>query len=279
MNYINKTYNIEKYIHLTPFNIGIGKGGQLSWRIYLAKKIKAKEKYVPYMKYADKREPQLRFFNKPINIDKYLFCTDANKQFFEKILNMQIGNDREKIDVPAIYDRNISNVIVSIGASADFKMFPINKWIEIINYLTSEFQTIDRIIFIGTKSEKKFVDEILSKINNLEKCLNLVGEIDISALPLFLKNTKLLISMESGNTHLAESLNCPTLCLCGGFYYKKSQPYVDTCIEYLYPPKFMEIVNSNDKEKIKEIYFDYDALSVKDINSADVIQAIKKYVV
>ena len=217
-----------------------------------------------------------------INIGKLTLKIGLYRLFHLKkrsIVILEQGGFGDYICCRHFYDRNISNVIVSIGASADFKMFPINKWIEIINYLTSEFQTIDRIIFIGTKSEKKFIDEILSKINNLEKCLNLVGEIDISALPLFLKNTKLLISMESGNTHLAESLNCPTLCLCGGFYYKKSQPYVDTCIEYLYPPKFMEIVNSNDKEKIKEIYFDYDTLSVKDINSADVIQAIKKYLV
>lgn len=274
LKYINSNYSVQKYIHLPHFLVGISK--QQSWRMYFAKKIKAKEKYVGVIKYSEKKNKQFQVFNKKIEIEPYKFCVDRNRIFFEKILGIKIDKYNKNINLPMLSE-NRKDVVISIGASDDIKMYSIEKWIKVLDFITENTSKNSKIIFIGTCQERHLIEKIFNEVKDNSKYVNLAGELDISALPFILQRAKFMISMESGNTHLAHVVDCPTLCLCGGYYYNGAQPYKNSSVKYLYPPKFYEILEKNDEKLLKKIYFSCEELRVKDIEPETVISELNKF--
>ena len=116
----------------------------------------------------------------------------------------------------------------------------------------------------------------INDINN--QCKNIAGLTDISLLPSILKNAEFLIGLESGNVHIAESVNCRAICLSNGAYYKRFHPYPDNkLITYIYPNEFDNYLKESNDDRLSKFYDPNFEYNMNDIPSQKVIKVIDKY--
>ena len=151
---------------------------------------------------------------------------------------------------------------------------------EIINYITKNTSDNTEIIFLGTKTERRHLNPLFFELDSPERCVNLAGKLGISLIPIILKSCEFLISVESGNVHIAHEVGCKTICLSGSTAYGRFHPYKDNIVKYIYPEKFKELIKKF-PEKLNiigylpppDLFF-----SVNDINIENVKEEIGKLI-
>lgn len=100
---------------------------------------------------------------------------------------------------------------ISVGASKPSKMFPIHKFIDIINSAGSEF---DKIVFLGNgELEDKLTKLIADKIDL--KSINLCSQLTISELILFVNELTIFVGNDSGIAHISAGTEVKTIAFFG----------------------------------------------------------------
>jgi len=116
--------------------------------------------------------------------------------------------------------KNYKNYIgFQIGAADKYKMWPIERFIELAKKLKDE-----KIVITGIKSEWELGQKIVKECPNVE---NLCGKMSIKELAYLIDNLKLLITNDTGTMHLAIALKTPTLSLFSPTTSKGIGPYQD----------------------------------------------------
>lgn len=246
-------------------------------RNLLSQKIKAKEKIITAIDLDNKvnEDPQFKPYTKVFTINSDEHDELENRRILmEKILEMPIPKETMSIDPMAAFER--SYITISMLTKPG-RAYPEEKWIQVINYLTENTPDDFTIMFLGSAGERKEIKEFIKKLDNKEKCMNIAGRIPISIVPFLLKNSKLLISIESGNVHIAHCVNAKTVCLCNGSHYRRFQPYNDENIKYVYPREFSESLKTATPEMLKKYYISPGFLTA-DIEVEDVIDAINSFI-
>lgn len=217
------------------------------------KKIKAKEKCIGIIQYTNNPDADLlenKIFNNKYyfnHFENIIFESERCRKEFEQFLGISIPIEDTKLDVPL--KTNKKHIAISCCASSRNRMISTNKWVEIINYIISNTDKNMEILLLGSKTEKRMLNTLISKIDEPERCTNLAG-LSISLIPLILKFCEFLISVESGNVHIAHETGCKTICLSGSHEFGRFHPYKDNIIKYIYPERFIKYIN-NKKDILK----------------------------
>jgi heptosyltransferase-2 len=116
---------------------------------------------------------------------------------------------------PKLYPSNIDEQSISAYITEDFvciapasvwftKQFPIHKWIEFVNEITST-----KIYLLGAKSDVPMCNEIIakSKHKNIE---SLAGKLSFLQSAALMKQTKMNYVNDSAPMHFASSVDAPT---------------------------------------------------------------------
>ena len=111
---------------------------------------------------------------------------------------------------------------VGIAPFATFegKMYPLALMEEVIAVLDSS-NNYDILLFGGGKTEKDKLQKLETKLNN---CVNMVGKLSFPEELALISNLDVMLSMDSGNGHLAAMYGIPVITLWGvthpyaGFY-------------------------------------------------------------
>ncbi len=274
IKYINATYKIKNVIPLASF--GLGAGGLLKYRLTIAKKLNSKEKTIFYKKHKETKDRRLNIFNRKIEIEKGLFYTEVYRRMFEYLTKIKIPKDIS-VKIPLDCKKERKHIGVQLRASTEWKSYPVSKWLVILKHILKVTDEDTKLIFLGGREDCPYVSEVISKLNCPNRCVDFSNNVVPSTLPLIMSEFKLYLSLDTGNTHLAHALDCPTLALFGGHYYKTVFPYENSSIEYICSPRFYEIINGNDEEKIKELSKgDTCGCLVKDIDPYSVIELADK---
>lgn len=138
-------------------------------------------------------------------------------------------------------------IIINPNASdlREERRWPKEKYLAIIKHLlkTNEFA----LIIIGSKTEKKYVDEVLNGLTD-KNLFNLAGQTSIEELIALVQNAKLMLTNDTGPMHLAFSNDVPTVALfgpCTPWQYGQKNKcfsiyknlYCSPCVhEFLKPP-------------------------------------------
>ncbi len=236
----------------------------------LFKNIKAKNKYTSY--YGNNPNLKNDVFNKLFYFgdnEMLMFEEERLRKEYEYLLGISINNKISGIQIPLENEKK--HIAVSIFASSKERMLKFNDWKNIINYITDNTDSSYEIVFLGDKSEEKYINTLIKNVNSPEKCINMGGG-NTSLIPIILKSCQFLISVESGNVHIAHEVGCKTICISGSFAYGRFHPYNDNLIKYVYPEKFSEYIKSNGiNTQLKEEFY----ASENDIN--EVKKIIKEY--
>jgi len=96
-------------------------------------------------------------------------------------------------------------------AQYESKTYPVELMIEVIETLDRENQ-FEIFLFGGGKREKDILNNIASKYNNV---INVVGKLPFEDELKLIGNLDVMLSMDSGNAHIAAMYNVPTITLWG----------------------------------------------------------------
>lgn len=100
------------------------------------------------------------------------------------------------------------------------KMYPLDQMYKVIKSLNDSSNT-KILLFGGGKKEKEQLDDWASE---LENCVNMAGKISFEEELAVISELDLMVSMDSGNAHLASIYGIPTITIWGvthpyaGFY-------------------------------------------------------------
>lgn len=99
-------------------------------------------------------------------------------------------------------------IMLSPGARVKVKRWPLDNFIKLGTLLEKRYGAW--VIFTGTSKEINKKD-----IPSSQKFINLIGELDLLQLTALFEETRLLISNDSGITHIASSRDVPMVVLFG----------------------------------------------------------------
>ena len=102
---------------------------------------------------------------------------------------------------------------VNAAASNPYKMWDINNFAGVIEYLSNEKGI--RTVFIGSRLDYPLYEKMQFKNTLKKQYINLCGELSIQESLALLKQAALFIGNDSGSAHMASSVNTPVICLYG----------------------------------------------------------------
>jgi ADP-heptose:LPS heptosyltransferase len=132
---------------------------------------------------------------------------------------MEIG---KILDNPK-FDKFKNYIGFQIGAADIYKMWPVDRFIELAKKL---IKNGEKIVIVGTKHESKLADEIIDKVKN-ENIINMCGNTNLIELANLVNNLKMLITNDTGTMHLAIALKTPTISLFSPTSPEEIGPYQD----------------------------------------------------
>jgi ADP-heptose:LPS heptosyltransferase len=153
---------------------------------------------------------------------------DLIKFFHPKILDTtmsiakQFSNSKNFLQK----EKNIRYIGIQVGAQDSYKMWPIEKFIELSKFLLQTYSC--KLILLGaTNLEKNLTNQLITSLNTNQNIINKCGKSSLEELAYIVKELDLLITNDTGTMHLAIALQTPTLCLFGPTDSKVYGPYQD----------------------------------------------------
>lgn len=92
-------------------------------------------------------------------------------------------------------------------------MWAPENWAKVANHLIEKGHTI---IFTGVEEEIPLIKEVIPKIKNKDKFLNIAGKFSIEETASIVKKGELVIGVDSGMTHILSQINIPVIILFAG---------------------------------------------------------------
>lgn len=147
--------------------------------------------------------------------DPYIWFDSKNEKFADKILGL-----------------NDSRPLLVIGPTANWsaKIWPIERFIELIGRLTSENMYLSnaRIAVVGGPGEERIAAPVLDAIDPDRK-IDLVGPVPFLDVAAVFKRSLIYIGNDSGLMHLCAATGTPTLGLFGPTREENYKPWGVNC--------------------------------------------------
>jgi ADP-heptose:LPS heptosyltransferase len=199
-----------------------------------------------------------------------IFEFNRNKEFFEKLLNREIELTcttinpkivRSSLDLPPKY------LILFIGASKDFRKWPILHFAELGKYLLSNYS--GNIVICGGPGDMSD-SHILERELKDSRVINMVGKTRLVDLIPIISKSDLMISNETSAPHIAVALGVSVFVLSNGNNFGRFTPYpLEVTKNYI--PIFHPEINQNHFQEMVERYADGSNLKISEIKVEDVI--------
>lgn len=185
----------------------------------------------------EEKENNNKIYTKLITVPEEIITElDKNKYIAEEITNQKINIKFPTIDISIFSniqaDEIIKNnklikknyIVIVPGSGTTFKIWPSEKFAEAIDFITNKGFIP---VLCGSKSEKKLVNDIIAKMNNKDKVINISGETDLPTIAHLIKDSAFYFGSDTGITHLAAAIKIPIVCIIGGGHFGRFFPYGD----------------------------------------------------
>lgn len=136
--------------------------------------------------------------------------------------------------------KKVKYCVVAPGAGQKYRIWPIERFAQVINFITSRGI---KVVIFGTSHEKHLAKEIISQTNG--DVIDLTGETEIFDIANLLSESIFCFGNESAIVHLASLLRVPAICLMGGGHFGRFFPYGEKEINRIVFDKNMKCKNDN----------------------------------
>ena len=138
--------------------------------------------------------------------------------------NIKTDHIRPEHDVPEYRHQEAKALLRNEGVQSDrpiiavqpfslwkYKEWGADKYIQLINWLTSEYNV--SIVITGAMDERERACEIIKECPR--NTFNLAGKTSIGTLAAVFKRCKLFVGVDSAGVHIAAAVGVPTVCIFG----------------------------------------------------------------
>lgn len=191
----------------------------------------------------------------PLNLSNPTFPEKANLN--SEIIKI-IGNENQKL------------IGIAPFAQYDSKVYPIDLMTEVISAL-AENQSYKILLFGGGKNEIEILDSLSQPFENV---INMAGKIKFQQELQLISNLDVMLSMDSGNAHIAAMLGVKVITLWGATHpYAGFLPFNQTMENALTSDRnqYPQLPTSVYGNKIVEGYQD----AMRSISPKDIIEKIQ----
>ncbi|MCX8056804.1 MAG: glycosyltransferase family 9 protein [Ignavibacteria bacterium] len=124
--------------------------------------------------------------------------------YLDNNIENSIANELNK------FKKEFKLVGLNISSGADIRLYPVEKWIELINKLTNKFSFI-RFLVLYNLPEKKIAERILENVDN-RFIVSHSGE-SFQHFAAKIKNVDLLITPDTSAVHICSAFQVPVIAL------------------------------------------------------------------
>lgn len=122
---------------------------------------------------------------------------------------------------------NTFNVLIVGVSTNQHKQWPLQHWVNLLDSLVKASpQRNWRFHFLGTKSDRAWIEKLFSQLNPLTKaiCVDWTGQTTLLQSSAIISKMNLSIGVDSGPMHIAAAWQVPTISLFGPMSPQKWQP-------------------------------------------------------
>ena len=209
---------------------------------------------------------------------KPVFEFYRNKAFTEFITgkSSSITNTKIATNLLPAYSESLPNnyIVVFPGSRSAKRIWPIENFIEVCNYLYAEYQYT--VVLCGSVGDKIYTDIFAQAYKN--PLVDLTCKTTLPELLTIFSKAKMLLSVDTGSVHLAAAVNCTVVGIYNGSQYKRFAPYPSELNQRfiaVYPDE-VELELNNEELASKKYEFVVD-IAYSDVNPTKVINLIKQF--
>ena len=206
-----------------------------------------------------------------------LFEFLRNKVFFERLLDVKIDLKKPTLPksvVTPFFSFNKKYAVLFPGAASLLRRWKQHNFSEILKYIIQKYDFV--VIIAGGENETQIAETLISGINDSD-AINMAGKTSLPQLIDLIRNAEILISNDTGATHIAVSVDTPFVCVSNGNHFGRFHPYPQEIFDkacYIYPPEIMN--NQDNIELLKNKYRFSSELDINEIKPRTVKETIKK---
>ena len=152
-------------------------------------------------------------------------------------------------------------------------MWPKERFAGLANYLIKKYKA--KVILVGNKEEKQFIDELQNLITNKKKSYNFSGLINVKEMFYLISLCKLFIGNDSGPMHVATAQGVKTIGLFGCNLPIRFAPFGKNGY-FVYKKNDQKACINVHKGQVGECKFGIENACVKKIQVKDVIDVVDK---
>lgn len=143
---------------------------------------------------------------------------------YVQLLELFTGKERKEIDVSLHHNfTKGEHIVVNINSEASSRRLTVIKAIEVLSAVRNSYP--NKIVLVGGKQEKEFVEEVFEKLENKDNIEVVAGKTSLKDLVRILASARLMLSTDSGPAHLANALGTETVVLFGAGNENNTSPY------------------------------------------------------
>lgn len=116
------------------------------------------------------------------------------------------------------------NSHVGRAGSINYRAWPKAHWQSLANSLNKIYHETHSIILVGSPDEQALIEDIAIGLDS-KNILNFVGKTSVDELITLIEHADILISTDTGPSHIASAVNTPVLAMLGPNDYRKTGPY------------------------------------------------------
>ena len=121
--------------------------------------------------------------------------------------------------IPAEFDDGSVLIGFQVGSSLEDRRWPVQSFAELANLLIKNLNA--RIIIFGVESESEVAENIIGRVDQKDKILNLAGKTNLNELSGLLEKCQYLVTNDTGTMHLAAALGTKIV----GLFFAHAHPY------------------------------------------------------
>jgi heptosyltransferase-2 len=227
--------------------------------------------YAKTVPYNDKQHVVYTFLDllKPLGIKKTV----------EKLPGLNYSsNDKKNIDkLLKNYKINKKDFLIGFGVgaaeSAKSRMWPKERFAKLADKLIKKYNS--KILLIGSKNEKNYIDSLQSLIGNKNNSFNVAGKTNTREMFYLIEKCKLFIGNDSGPMHVAAAQGTTTIGLFGCNLPVRFAPFGKKN-HSIYKKNIQNACINVHKGQVSECKHGIDNACVKKIQVDDVLKLITK---
>lgn len=204
-----------------------------------------------------------------------------NAHFIRQTINSSFSSSLPYIPFALQFPKelcNLSYTILFLGASTENKMWPIDKFVEIVPFLSDT-----TIILCGSEKERNVANKFKALYDGNKRILDMTGKTSLIDLIGVISQASLVISNDTSASHIAVATRTRSICLLGGGHYGRFHPYQVENIKEEDRQYLPKVVVSSDQSCFKCNFSCKFPLQnnrwkcINEIHVESVVEAIKTY--